>query len=69
MADDRVELLLLDEDLAERLVGLEEPKSTPSGTMTAARPPVCRSRRKRARKSSSVFLVLTICWRSLAVDS
>ena len=38
-----------------------EPNSTPSGTMTAARPPGLSSRRNRARKSSSVFLVLTIC--------
>src|SRR3954463_9903793 len=48
------------------LCALDEPKSTPSGTMTAARPPFLRRRRNRARKRSSVFLVLTICWRSLA---
>ena len=48
------------------LCALDEPKSTPSGTMTAARPPGLSRRRKSARKSSSVFLVLTICRRSLA---
>ena len=51
------------------LCALLDPKSTPSGTMTAARPPGFSSRRKRARKSSSVFLVLTIWSRSLAVFS
>lgn len=48
---------------------LEEPNSTPSGTITAARPPVFSRRRKRARNSSSVFFVFTTCWRSLLVDS
>ena len=47
----------------------EEPNSTPSGTITAARPPVRSSRRKRATKSSSVFFVLTIFRRSFAVVS
>ena len=51
------------------LCALLDPKRTPSGTMIAARPPVWSRRRNRARKSSSVFLVLTICCRSLAVDS
>jgi hypothetical protein len=31
--------LVLNENLAQRLCALDEPKSTPSGTMTAARPP------------------------------
>src|SRR3989304_8080729 len=48
------------------LCALDEPKSTPSGTMTAARPPGLSNRRKSARKSSSVFFVFTICRRSLA---
>ena len=43
---------------------LDEPKSTPSGTMTAARPPTFSIRRKSARKSSSVFLVLQSLSRS-----
>ncbi len=51
------------------LCALLEPNSTPSGTITAARPPGLSSRRKSARKSSSVFFVLTIASRSLAVVS
>ena len=51
------------------LCALLEPKRTPSGTMTAARPPLWSRRRKSARKSSSVFFVLTIRCRSFAVDS
>jgi hypothetical protein len=51
------------------LWALLEPKRTPSGTMTAARPPGLSRRRNRATKSSSVFLVLTIYRRSLAVFS
>jgi hypothetical protein len=34
------------------LCAVEEPKTTPSGTMTAARPPGLSRRRKSARKSS-----------------
>ena len=48
---------------------LVEPNSTPSGTMTAARPPGWSNRRNRARNSSSVFLVLTTRSRSSAVVS
>ena len=51
------------------LCAFDEPKSTPSGTMTAARPPGLSSLRKSARKSSSVFFVLTTFCRSLAVAS
>ncbi|MEN3033256.1 N-6 DNA methylase, partial [Chromobacterium amazonense] len=54
---------------ADTFHGFDEPNSTPSGTMTAARPPGFSKRRNRARNSSSVFLVLTICNRSLAVLS
>ena len=48
------------------LCAVLEPNSTPSGTMTAARPPGLSRRKKRARKSNSVFLVFTTCCRSLA---
>jgi hypothetical protein len=51
------------------LCALLDPNSTPSGTITAARPPGLSSRRNSARNNSSVFLVLTIAWRSLAVVS
>ena len=43
---------------------LLEPNSTPSGTMQAQRPPVLSIRRKSARKSNSVFLVLVTAFRS-----
>ena len=43
--------------------------AAPYQPRTAARPPVLSRRRNRARKSSSVFLVLTVCCRSLAVFS
>ena len=45
------------------------PNKTPSGTMTAARPPFFMMRRNRAKNSSSVFFVLTMACRSLAVAS
>ena len=48
---------------------LVEPNSTPSGTITAARPPGFSSRRNSARNSSSVFLVFTIRCSSADVDS
>src|SRR5947209_6806316 len=51
------------------LCALEEPNRTPSGTMTAARPPGLSRRRNRARNRSSVFLVFTTWSRSLAVFS
>ena len=41
------------------LCAVLDPNKTPSGTMTAARPPGLRSRRKSARNSNSVFFVLT----------
>ena len=50
---------LLDEQFAQVLCAVLEPNSTPSGTMTAARPPGLSRRKKRARKSNSVFLVFT----------
>jgi hypothetical protein len=59
--DHGVELLLLDQPSAAASCAPSlEPKRTPSGTMTAARPPGFSRRRKSARKRSSVFLVLTI---------
>lgn len=51
------------------LCAFDEPKSTPSGTMTAAPPPGFSSRRKSARNSNSVYLVFTTCCKSFAVDS
>jgi hypothetical protein len=41
------------------LCALLEPNSTPSGTITAARPPSLSSCRNSAMNSSSVFLVFT----------
>ena len=46
-----------------------EPNSTPSGTITAARPPGFKSFRNSAMNSSSVFFVLTTASRSFAVVS
>jgi hypothetical protein len=67
--DDGVELLVLDKRLRRDLCAFLESKSTPSGTMTAARPPGLSRRRNRARKSNSVFLVLTSLSSALDVDS
>src|SRR5699024_12382249 len=51
-----------------RLCALVPPNSTPSGTITAARPPGLSSRKNNARNSSSVFLVLTSLSNALDVD-
>lgn len=51
------------------LCAFEDPNSTPSGTMTAARPLGFNNFRNRAIKSSSVLLVLTTRCRSFDVDS
>jgi hypothetical protein len=67
--DHGVELLVFHEHRRSSLCALLEPNSTPSGTITAARPPGLSRRRNRARNSSSVFLVLTMASRSLAVFS
>ncbi|MNT89801.1 hypothetical protein D3C72_2305940 [compost metagenome] len=51
------------------LCAFDEPKSTPSGTITAARPPGFSNRKNSARNSSSVFFVLTIACNSFDVFS
>lgn len=67
--DHGVELLVLDQGAARSLWALDEPNSTPSGTITAALPPAFSSFRNRATNSSSFFFVLTMRCRSLAVAS
>jgi hypothetical protein len=59
--DRRLELVVVDEvPGAGAAWALVEPKSTPSGTIAAERPPCLSMRRMRARKSSSVLRVLTV---------
>ena len=59
--DHRLELVLLhQQSSASAVCAFDEPNSTPSGTMTALRPPSFSIRRIRATKSSSVFFVFTL---------
>lgn len=51
------------------LCAFDDSNSTPSGTMTAARPPGSSSFKNSATNNSSVFFVFTTRCRSFDVDS
>jgi hypothetical protein len=67
--DHGVELLVLDEPLAQRLVRLRRAEQHAVGDDDRGAAAGLEQRRKSARKSSSVFFVLTSLRRSLDVDS